>query len=117
MALCRRGETWWIDFTTPTGQRVRRSTGTDDKNLAQEMHDRLKAESWRIDKFGERIRRGWNEAVVRWLKESSHKATLESDKAHLRWLDHHLSGKHLDEISRVSVDRISDARLGEGVSN
>ena len=80
MALCRRGEIWWIDFVTSNGQRVRRSTGTEDRTLAQELHDKLKAESWRIAKLGERTRRTWNEAVVRWLKESSHKATLELDK-------------------------------------
>jgi integrase len=117
MALCRRGEIWWIDFVTPTGERVRRSTRTDDKFLAQELHDKLKAESWRIAKLGARTRRTWNEAVVRWLKESGHKATLESDKAHLRWLDRYLGGKHLDEISRALIDRITDARLGEGVTN
>src|SRR5262249_38598415 len=59
----------------------------------------------------------WNEAVVRWLKESSHKATIEKDKAHLRWLDQHLRGKQLESISRSLVDRIADAKLAEGGSN
>jgi len=54
---------------------------------------------------------------VRWLKESEHKATLESDKMHLRWLDRFSGGRHLDEISRALVDRITDARVAEGVSN
>ena len=117
MSLVTRGSIWWIDFVTPNGRRIRKSTGTAERKLAQELHDRLKAESWRIDRLGERTRRTWNEAVVRWLKESSHKATLESDKAHLRWLDRWLNGKYLDEIGRTTVDRISDARLGEGVSN
>ena len=117
MALRRRGGIWWIDFYSPNGQRVRRTTETADKNLAQELHDKLKAESWRIDKLGERTRRTWNEAVVRWLKESGHKATLGTDKAHLRWLDRYLGGKHLDEISRSLVDLVSDTRLGEGVRN
>src|SRR5262245_12078723 len=117
MGLRRRGEIWWIDFVAPSGQRIRRSAGTDDRNLAQELHDRLKSESWRISKLGERMRRTWNEAVVRWLKESGHKATIEDDKAHLRWLDRYLSGKYLDEISRALIDRITDARLDEGVTN
>jgi hypothetical protein len=84
MSLRKRGGIWWVDFVSPSGQRVRRSSGTADKCLAQELHDQLKAESWRISKLGERPRRTWNEAVVRWLKESSHKATLGMDKAHLR---------------------------------
>jgi integrase len=117
MSLSRRGSVWWIDFVGPRGQRVRRSTGTSEKALAQEYHDRLKAELWRTSKLGERPRRLWSEAVVRWLKESDHKATLGTDKMHLRWLDRFLSGWRLDEINRALVDRITDARVAEGVSN
>src|ERR1700685_4109488 len=117
MSLCRRGSVWWIDFVGPHGQRVRRSTGTSEKALAQEYHDRLKAELWRTSKLGERPRRLWSEAVVRWLKESGHKATLETDKMHLRWLDRFLGGGRVDESNRAHVDRITDARVAEGVSN
>ncbi len=117
MPLRKRGGLWWFDFRTPAGERVRRSAGTADKALAQELHDRLKAEAWRVAKLGERPRRRWNDAVVRWLKEAAHKATVESDKAHLRWLDRFLGGRDLDEISRGLIDRITDARVAEGVSN
>jgi integrase len=72
---------------------------------------------WRITKLGEKPRRTWNEAVVRWLKEQSHKATIDTDKMHLRWLDQHLGGKSLDLISRGVVDHITEVKLAEGVSN
>jgi integrase len=55
--------------------------------------------------------------VVRWLKESGHKATLEMDKAHLRWLDRYLGGKSLDLISRRSIDQLTAVKLAEGVTN
>ena len=117
MSLSKRGGIWWIDFVSPSGQRVRRSAETANKALAQELHDQLKAESWRIAKLGEKPRRTWNEAVVRWLKESTHKATLDSDKGHLRWLDPYLGGKCLEDISRALIDRITDARLAQGRRN
>jgi integrase len=117
MSLRKRGSIWWIDFVTPGGERIRRSTETENKALAQELHDKLKAESWRIDKLGDRPRRTWNEAVVRWLKEQSHKASIESDKIHLRWLDKHLGGRYLDSITRTLVDQISAHKKDEGVSN
>lgn len=117
MSLFKRKSIWHVDVVSPSGERVRQSTGTTNKALAQEFHDKLKHELWRIAKLGDRPRRTWNEAVVRWLKEQSHKATIGTDKIHLRWLDAHLSGKHLDTINRAMIDRITDAKLAEGVSN
>ncbi len=97
MSLRRRGTVWWIDIRAPDGQRLRRSAGSESKALAQELHDKLKAELWRTrEKVGVRPKRRWNDAVIRWLKESTHKASIESDKSHLRWLDRHLRGKDLE---------------------
>ena len=117
MSLGKRGSTWWIDIALPNGERIRRSTGTESKAQAQEYHDKLKADTWRRTRLGERPRRTWQEAVVRWLREKAHKATIETDKIHLRWLDGHLKGKYLDEISRGLVDQLLEERLSEGVTN
>ena len=117
MSLRKRKAVWWIDVATPSGQRIRQSTGTGNKALAQELHDKLKAEAWRVGRLAERPHRTWNDAVVRWLKEASHKATIKTDMSHLRWLDQHLNGKDLEAITRTSVDRITDAKKAEGVSN
>lgn len=117
MSLRKRGTVWWIDFVAPNGERIRRSAGTESKAQAQELHDKLKAEAWRICQLGERPRRSWNDAVVRWLKEQGHKASIEADKIHLRWLDRHLGGRGLGTINRALIDRITQAKLSEGVSN
>src|SRR5437899_431138 len=106
MSLRKRGGIWWIDVTAPNGERVRRSAGTANKALAQESHDRFKVELWRIAVLGEKPRRIWNEAVVRWLKEQSHKATAKEDVTKLRWLDQYLGGKELAAVSRPLIDRI-----------
>lgn len=55
-------------------------------------------------------RHTWEEAVVRWLLETKHKATHEADKRMLRWLDPYLGGRTLDEIDRTLVDRIKFER-------
>src|SRR5258708_35899599 len=106
MSLRRRGTVWWIDIRAPNGERVRRSAGTESKTLAQELHDKLKAELWRTQKLGVRPQRSWNEAVIRWLKESTHKATIESDKSHLRWLDSHLRHWGLDLMTCMVADSL-----------
>ena len=117
MSLRRRGSVWFIDFVTPSGERIRRSTETENKVQAQELHDRLKAELWRRQKLGERPKRLWDDAAVRWLKEQAHKATLEEDRSKLRWLDKFLAGKELEAITRDVIGRIADAKLAEGSSN
>jgi len=117
MSLSRRGSVWWIDVVAPNGERIRRSAGTPNKALAQEYHDRLKADLWRLAKLGEKPRRTWNDAVVRWLKERAHKATAKEDVTKLRWLDRFLGGKDLEHINRALIDRVTDAKLAQGCSN
>ncbi len=117
MSLIKRGKTWWIDFIAPNGERIRQSTGTGEEALAQEYHDRFKVELWQIHRLGVKPKHIWNEAVVRWLKEQSHKATIQTDKIHLRWMDRFLNGKSLDTINRDLVDKIMNAKLAEGVTH
>ena len=64
MSLFKRGDTWWLRFTAPNGKRIRRSAGTTDKQAAQEYHDYLKVEMWRVHRLGEKPRRTWQEATV-----------------------------------------------------
>src|SRR5438876_4607496 len=117
MSLCKRGGIWWVDVVAPNGERIRRTTGTANKALAQEYHDRIKAELWRLAKLGDRPKRTWNDAVVRWLKEQAHKATAHEDVTKLRWLDQYLGGKDLEHINRALIDRITDAKLAQGCSD
>ena len=117
MSLRKRGGIWWVDVVAPNGERIRRSAETANKALAQEFHDRLKVDLWRIAKLGERPRRTWNDAVVRWLKEQAHKATAKEDVTKLRWLDQFLGGKDLEHINRGTLDRITEAKLAQGCSN
>jgi hypothetical protein len=62
--------------------------------------------------FGNKPRRTWNDAVVRWLKEPPAKTFTK-----LGWVDQFLGGKPLDAITRASIDRLTDAKLVQGRSN
>lgn len=117
MSLRKRGGIWWIDVRARDGERIRRTTGTANKALAQEAHDRFKSELWRIGHLGDKPRHTWNEAVVRWLKEQSHKATASEDVRKLRWLHRYLGDKDLTHITRATLDRIIDAKLALGHRN
>jgi integrase len=56
-------------------------------------------------------RRAWKEAVVRWLAETSDKATHDGDIKKLRWLDAFLGKLMLDEITLDVIDRVKSERL------
>ena len=117
MSIYKRKDTWWIQFTAPDGTRVQRSAGTKIKQEAQELHDRLKADAWRTKNLGAKPIRTWQEAVIKWLTEQEHKRSLETDKYHLRWLDEFLNNKNLNQIDKVMLERITEAKKAEGSSN
>ena len=89
----KNSSNWWVELTAPDGKRIQQSAGTEVRELAQEYHDRLKAQFWDQKRLGIKARKTWQEAVVRYLSEKSHKSSLVSDKSHLRWLDKFLGKK------------------------
>jgi integrase len=113
MALFKRGNVWWIDFTSPSGQRTRVSARTESKQQAQEFHDELKAKSWRVEQLGERPAYTWDQAALQWLTETDHKRTHGEDKVKLRWLQQHLGGKALTDISRDLIMHIGKIKSQE----
>jgi integrase len=103
---------WWVRFTH-NGRRIQQSTGTADRAKAQQYHDRLKASLWEQDRLGVKPGRSWNDAVVKWLEETRHKATHADDVARLRWLDKFLRGQPLDRISRDVIGQIGEIKARE----
>ncbi|PHV09986.1 tyrosine-type recombinase/integrase [Chitinimonas sp. BJB300] len=83
--LPENSSNWYVAITTPSGERIRRSTGTKVRNKAKEFHDRLVADLWRSHKLGDKPSRTFDEAAVRWLKEKAHKRSLTDDKVIIRW--------------------------------
>ena len=74
--LYKRNEIWYADYTNASGERIRRSLGTTDKQAALELHDKIKYEQWRIDRIGEKPNRTWDEAYIRWLDEKGAKKSI-----------------------------------------
>lgn len=114
MSLFKRKDSsfWWVKIIID-GRKVQRSSGTEDKALAQEFHDRLKAQMWEQNRLGLKPRRSWKDAVVRWLSETSEKATHDEDRRKLLWLHSFLGEMMLDEITLDVIDGIRAAKLKE----
>lgn len=118
MPLYKRKDSpyWWIKIEL-NGRILSRSTGTVERKQAQEYHDRLKAELWQQDKLGAKPKYKWEDAVIRWLQETKHKATQHDDICHLRWIDQHLRSRTIDTITRDDIDNITQQRLSGGATN
>lgn len=114
MSLYKRKDSsvWWLKITI-AGKTIQRTTGTADKIEAQELHDKLKAQLWEQERLGVRPSHSWQEAVIRWLNETSDKTTHKEDKSKLAWLDIYLSNLNLDEITLDVIDNIRSAKLKE----
>jgi integrase len=110
MSLYKRGETWWVSFTAPDGQRIRCSARTADKQLAKEYEVQLAAKLWRIHRLGEKPRRMWQEATVQWLREKEHKKDIRQDRSKLKWLHHYFGHLYLDEITRDLISEVAEAK-------
>jgi integrase len=118
MSLFKRNDSpyWWVKIVH-NGRRIQFSTRTADQAKAEEYHDKLKASLWDQERLGIKPRRSWNEAVVKYLAETTYKASQSDDRTHLRWVDRFLNGVELERIDRDLLDRIMTARKAEGVAN
>lgn len=70
---------------------------------------------WEEDRLGIKPRRVWQEAVIRYLRETTHKASHETDKFHFRWLDPYLRDVVLTDIKRDFLEELIAAKLKENV--
>ena len=115
MSLYKRKDSscWWVKITIGNGRPIQRSTGTDDKIKAQEFHDRLKAQMWEQERLGVKPGHSWKEAVVRWIAETSDKATHKEDVKKLQWLHAFLGDRMMDDITLDVIDTIRQAKLKE----
>ena len=104
---------WQISLRTPSGKRLRRTTGTRDRREAQELHDKLKHELWRQEKLGEKPKRIWDEACIRWLQENQGKKSLDSDKIKIRLLPE-LRGLLLEDITRDLIHSVVNRKTCSG---
>lgn len=103
MSITLRGGVWHCHFFTPSGKRVRRSLGTGDKKQAQELHDKLKAEAWRVDQIGDLPPRTFEECCIRWIREKEHKRALDDDKTKIEFFLQHFSGMDISSITANDV--------------
>lgn len=94
---------WWIDVTAPDGRRIRRSTKTRNKAEAQEYHDRLKAELWRLYMLGEKPPMTFEEAAIQLLKMSASDKDYSTKQNHIAYWRECFSGRTLCSLTSEEI--------------
>jgi len=98
---------YWVRFRV-RGVEVRRSTGTADKSAAEEFERKLRDDAWRQSRLGI-VRRSWNEATERWLKERASKRSIERDREAFAAVAPYLDGALLDELTKEQLGKLRQA--------
>jgi integrase len=105
-----------VDFVTQNGKRIRHSAKTADKKQAQEYHDRLKAQYWRIDVLADKPDYTWKDAVVYWAESRKSNPSFYNDTLEIKRLDKYLGKLTLKQIKTETIERIKRLRMKDGVS-
>ncbi len=109
----RKGSAYWqFDYSPPGRERIQRSTRTTDKSLAEQLAAKWCKEVWEQDQLDKKPKHLWQEAVLRYSKEKSHKKGFIRDLSRLRWLKEHLTNIPLSEITEDVIYEIMDEKEG-----
>lgn len=76
---------WQIDFTTPSGERIRCSSKTTDKKLAQHLHDKLKLEAWQVEQLNKKPEKTVEQALIRFLEVSENQKDIATKIRHAKY--------------------------------
>ncbi|MDQ7089050.1 MAG: phage integrase SAM-like domain-containing protein [Methylococcales bacterium] len=95
---------------------MRKSSRTKVKQEAQQLHDKLKAESWRVGTLGAKPVYTWQQAVLKYLLERENQKSIRTTKQVLRYLDLHLGNKNLNEINKSVIEQIRQHKKSTGVT-
>ena len=103
MSLFRRGEIWYASYSLPGGKRIKESLGASDKRLANELHDKRKAELWRVERLGDFPDVKFDDACMRWLEEKAEKKSLKDDRGRMAFWLAHFEGVRLKDITEQKI--------------
>ncbi|OOF35725.1 integrase [Rodentibacter rarus] len=94
---------WQIDFTTPSGERIRCSSQTTEKKLAQQLHDKLKHEAWQVEKLNKRPEKTVEDALILMLREAEHKKDVATKIRHAQYWRETLGNKLIGSLTSDDI--------------
>lgn len=120
MALYRRGSSkvWWVDLTLPDGKRIRETTKTENKQLAQEFHDKLKTQRWMEQRLGVNPDIPFEKATAMFRTEKEHirDSCKKSYEFLLVWWEEQFKGMTLRDITQERIITTINKKKQTGVT-
>lgn len=105
---------WWIRISV-AGHKIRKSAGTQDREVAKEFERAEFDRAYREHKLGDRSAVPWREAAARWLTETRKKTKIK-DEYMLAWFGGYLDNEPLSAIDRDTIEDLREGLLEEGSS-
>ncbi len=114
MGIYRREGTpfYWFNFRFK-GQRIRESSGTADREEAEQAEAKRKRDLWEQERLGVKASRLWDYAVTDYLAAMPDSDNKRNTVRTLRWLDKFLGGTPLAAIDRAKLTEIQKAKGGK----
>lgn len=100
-----KSKLWYVQVTSPSGQRIRRSTGTRDKVAAQEFHDNLCADFWRMKRLGEKQKYTFDQAALAYLEQLEGRSNYRNAEQHVRHWHQQFGGRTLCSLTTDSIEQ------------
>jgi integrase len=100
---------WWYKFQFE-GRRIQESTGTSDREAAEQVEARHKRQLWEEARLGVKPSRRWEDAVVAYVTTLPEGRNKEQTKAELLWHEPRLLGKELRSIDLDLLETLQRAR-------
>jgi len=112
------GAVWWASFTDPSGQRVRRSTGTTDRKEAAALEAKWKLEAFRVRQWGDKPSRSFEELMLDYLEATeADKRSADKDLMRTENLKMYFTGKIMNELTGQDIRAFVVMRREQGRSN
>lgn len=114
MPLYKRpgSDIWWCRGSVAR-QPYRKTTGTVDREEAEEFEERERQRLWRLHKLGDKSFVLWRDVAERWMNTTT-KRSRHIDTIILKWLDPYIGDEPIKAIDRDALDELRQAALGEG---
>jgi integrase len=100
---------WWYKFQFK-GREVRESSGTGDRETAEQVEAKRKRELFEQDRLGVKPTKLWDDAVISYLETLPEGRNKEQTKAELRWSLQFLRGKPLPSIDLEALQALQRAK-------